>query len=65
MRYPFFFLCLLFCHVYALDFEKIQKIKNWELLQKEKVKIEWASYENFPISRAEVVLKHIISLISS
>jgi len=65
MKHLILFLYFSFCQVYALDFDKIQKIKDWELLQKEKVKIEWASYGDFPVSRAEMVLKHNINLISS
>ena len=64
MKHLILFLYFLFCQVYALDFDKIQKIKNWELLQKEKVKIEWASYGDFPLSRAEITLKHNIKSIS-
>ena len=65
MKHLILFLYFSFCQVYALDFDKIQKIKDWELLQKEKVKIEWASYGDFPVSRAEIILKHNINLISS
>lgn len=65
MKHLILFFYFLFCQVYALDFDKIQKIKDWELLQKEKVKIEWASYGDFPLSRAEITLKHNINSISS
>ena len=65
MKHLILFLYFSFCQVFALDFDKIQKIKDWELLQKEKVKIEWASYGDFPVSRAEIILKHNINLISS
>lgn len=64
MQYKILSLCFFVCHIYGLDFEKIQKIRNWELLQREIVKIEWASYNDFPVSRAEAVLNHNINLIS-
>ena len=42
----------------GLDLKDINQLNNWIILQEKPVKVDWLSYEGFPISRAEKLIKH-------
>ena len=50
---------------WSLTLSEINQIKNWKLLQDNAVKIEWAAYKNYRISKAEMIFNHNINSISS
>ena len=59
------FLFCIFNTGWSLTLSEINQIKNWKLLQDNAVKIEWAAYKNYRISKAEMIFNHNINLISS
>lgn len=60
------FLQLLLFHylAFGLDLRGIQSFSNWEHLQSGTITINWCTYQNFPVSRAETVLNHPIDLVA-
>ena len=59
------FLFCIFNTGWSLTLSEINEIKNWELLQDNIVKIEWATYKKYRISKAEMIFNHNINSISS
>jgi len=59
------FLFFIFNTGWSLTLFEINQIKNWKLLQDNAVKIEWAAYKNYRISKAEMIFNHNINSISS
>ncbi len=42
----------------GLDLKDINQLNNWIILQEKPVKVDWLSYEGFPIGRAEKLIEH-------
>ena len=42
----------------GLDLKDINQLNNWIILQEKPVKVDWLSYERFPIGRAEKLIEH-------
>ena len=61
------FFLLIFIHSFSvgLDLRDVLKLKNWNLLQNNSVKIESRIYKGFPISKAETILEHNIEAIAN
>ena len=58
---------LIFVHSFSvsLDLRDVNRLKNWNLLQDNSVKIESRIYKGFPISKAETILEHNIEQIAN
>ena len=65
MRLFFISTVVLHCSIMALDLKDIESLQDWEILQKQPIKIEWREYQNFPISKAEVILTYNMEEIAS
>ena len=61
------FSLLIFIHSFSvsLDLRDVNRLKNWNLLQDNSVKIESRIYKGFPISKAETILEHNIEQIAN
>ena len=61
------FSLLIFVHSFSvsLDLRGVNRLKNWNLLQDNSVKIESRIYKGFPISKAETILEHNIEQIAN
>ena len=61
------FFLLIFIHSFSvgLDLRDVLRLKNWNLLQNNSVKIESRIYKGFPISKAETILEHNIEAIAN
>ncbi|MBI86529.1 MAG: hypothetical protein CMG63_00465 [Candidatus Marinimicrobia bacterium] len=61
------FSLLIFVHSFSvsLDLRDVNRLKNWNLLQDNSVKIESRIYKGFPISKAETILEHNIEQIAN
>ena len=61
------FSLLIFIHSFSvsLDLQDVNRLKNWNLLQDNSVKIESCIYKGFPISKAETILEHNIEQIAN
>jgi len=53
------------CILFSLDLREVIDLNGWKNLQQKPVKIEWREFQGFPISKAEIVLKHDIDLIAT
>ena len=49
---------------FGLDLKDINQLKNWIILQEKPVKVDWLSFEGYPIGRAEKVMKHDLNKIA-
>ena len=61
------FSLLIFIHSFSvsLDLQDVNRLKNWNLLQNNSVKIESRIYKGFPITKAETILEHNIEQIAN
>ena len=48
----------------GLDLKDINQLNNWIILQEKPVKVDWLSYEGFPIGRAEKLIEHNLNEIA-
>ena len=61
------FSLLIFVHSFSvsLDLRNVNRLKNWNILQDNSIKIESRIYKGFPISKAETILEHNIEQIAN
>ena len=59
-----FQLLLLQCLVLGLDLREIESFTDWENLQSGVITIDWCTYRGYPISRAETVIDHPMSMVA-
>ena len=59
MRLIFYIIIILsFNFSFGLDLKSINQLNNWIILQEKPVKVDWLSFEGFPIGRAEKLIEH-------
>ena len=49
---------------FGLDLKSINQLNDWVILQEEPVKVDWLSFEGYPISRAEKLIEHNLNEIA-
>ena len=61
------FSLLIFVHSFSvsLDLRDVNRLKNWNILLDNSIKIESRIYKGFPISKAETILEHNIEQIAN